>query len=226
VQGAFVLFDPAADRITVINRARAEKRFQPASTFKMLNSLIAIETRAVKDENEIVPYGGGPQPFPDWEKDMSLRDAMRVSSVPVYQEVARRIGLRRMRHWVQAVGYGNERVGEVVDRFWLHGPLAISTVEQARFAARLARRDLPFAPATMAKVRDILRIEKGADYELFAKTGWARTSKPDTGWWVDWVEHGDRVHSFAINIAMPSKDDIPKRQAIARVLLRELGVLP
>ena len=61
VPGAFVLYDVAGDRYVTVNGKRAETRYVPASTFKIANSLIALETGVVKDENEIVPYGGKPQ---------------------------------------------------------------------------------------------------------------------------------------------------------------------
>ena len=95
VNGTFVLFDVAADRLVIHNQQRAEKRFIPASTFKIANSLIGLSTGAVASVDEVLPYGGKPQPFKAWEQDMSLRDAIKVSNVPVYQELARRIGRHR-----------------------------------------------------------------------------------------------------------------------------------
>src|SRR5688572_22755284 len=94
VSGTFVLFDVGADTMQVFNRPRAEERFVPASTFKIVNALIGLKTGAVRDVEEVLPYGGKPQPIAAWEKDMSLRDGMRVSNVPVFQELARRIGPR------------------------------------------------------------------------------------------------------------------------------------
>lgn len=133
--GTFALYDVAADRVVVVDSARATRRYTPASTYKIANSLIALETGAVADESEVVPYGGEPQPVEAWEQDMNLADAFAASNVPVYQEIARRVGLGRMQEWVDRLDYGNRRLGEVPDRFWLDGPLAISAVEQVRFLA-------------------------------------------------------------------------------------------
>ena len=224
--GTFVLYDASAGRLTVVDRARAARRYVPASTFKIANSLIALETGAVKDEREVIPYGGKPQPFPQWERDMDLRDAIRVSNVPVYQEVARRIGRKRMQARLDRLGYGNRRIGTVVDRFWLDGPLQISAMEQARFVARLAQGKLPLSERSQRIVRDILRVEEKGGAALFAKTGWASGPTPQIGWWVGWVEREGRVYSFALNIDMASADDTPKRVAIGRSLLARLGVLP
>lgn len=224
--GTFVLYDVADERLVVVNPARAEQRFLPASTYKIPNSLIAFETGVVADENQVLPYGGGPQPFEHWERDMHLRDAIQASSVPIYQEVARRVGLERMQAWVDRLEYGNRSLGEVVDRFWLDGPLEISAMEQVRFLARLAQRRLPASERSQRLVREILRIEETPDYALFAKTGWAIRRSPEIGWWVGWVERGDRVYCFALNIDMAGKADVPKRIPLGRTLLRRLAVLP
>lgn len=225
VVGTFALFDPATNHLTLVNPARAERRYPPASTFKIANSLIALETGAVADEEEVIPYGGQPQPFDAWEQDMGMRDAIRISNVPIYQEIARRVGLRRMRDWIDRLDYGNEEIGRVVDRFWLDGPLEISAIEQTHFLARLARQDLPASPRSQSIVRDILRIEEKDGAALFAKTGWFTSAEPNIGWWVGWVERGGKVYAFALNIDMSSMEDAPKRLEIGRKLLAELGAL-
>ena len=225
--GAFVLFDVSADRMTIVGAARARRPYVPASTFKIPNSLIALETGAVADEREVIPYGGKPQPFPQWERDMDMRDAIRVSSVPVYQEIARRIGRKRMQDHLDRLGYGNRRIGTVVDRFWLDGPLEISALEQVRFLARLARGKLPLSERSQRIVREILRVEEKDGVALFAKTGWASgPAPPMTGWWVGWVERDAKVYAFALNIDMATADDTAKRIPIGRSLLSRLGVLP
>lgn len=224
--GTFVLYDASRDALTVVDRARAARRYVPASTFKIPNSLIALETGAVKDEREVIPYGGKPQPFPQWERDMDMRDALRASSVPVYQEIARRTGRKRMQAHLDRLGYGNRRIGTVVDRFWLDGPLQISAIEQARFLALLAQGKLPLSERSQGTVRDILRLEEKDGAAVFAKTGWASgPTPPMIGWWVGWVERDGRVYAFALNIDMASADDTPKRIAIGRSLLARLGVL-
>src|SRR5690606_11443426 len=93
VTGTFVLYDVDAGKSIVHNRSRARQRFVPASTFKIPNSMIGLAAGAVKSVDEVLPYGGQPQPFDTWERDMGLREAISLSNVPIYQELARRIGL-------------------------------------------------------------------------------------------------------------------------------------
>ncbi|MFN3745599.1 MAG: class D beta-lactamase [Hyphomicrobiaceae bacterium] len=218
--GTLVVYDVAADRLTGIGAARAARRYVPASTFKIPNSLIALETGVVKDAGEVFRYDGKPRPVKAWEKDMTLREAMAASNVPVYQEIARRIGLARYRDWMARLDYGNRQLGTIVDQFWLDGPLEISAVEQARFLASFGAGRLPVSERSRGVVRDIVRIEEKAGRALFAKTGWSGK----IGWWAGWVEQGSRITSFALNMDMTRLEDAPKRIAIGKELLARLGV--
>ena len=226
VTGTFVLYDVSADRYTVHNRARAKVRYVPASTFKVPNTLIGLSLGSVASVDEVLPYGGRPQPLAVWEQDMSLREAIKVSNVPVYQELARRTGLKRMREQVAKLDYGNGTIGTVVDKFWLVGPLKISAVEQAVFQARLAQDKLPFPKTAMAGTREIMLTEKTPGYSLYSKTGWTDASVPGTGWWAGWVQKGDRVYAFALNIDIVGDADGPKRVPLGKASLAALGIIP
>jgi beta-lactamase class D len=223
--GTFVLYDAAADYLTLIDAKRAERRFVPASTFKIANTIIALETGVVKDENEIIPYGGQPQPFKTWEKDMSMREAIALSAVPIYQELARRIGLERYREWLPRLDFGNRKTGTIVDTFWLDGPLEISAVEEARFVARLAQQKLDASIRSQSIARDIIRLESRDGKILYGKTGWRFSSAPNLGWWTGWVEQNGKISAFSLNIDMPAATDAPKRVAVGKAMLSKLGVL-
>lgn len=224
--GTFVLYDVAGDRLVTVNTARAEQPFVPASTFKIPHSLIALETGAVADEHEIVPYGDQPQPVAAWEQDMALPEAVRQSNVPVFQELARRIGTEAEQDWLVRLGYGNTQVGVEVERFWLDGPLEISAVEQVRWLARLARQDLPATADHQAVVRDLLLVEDNGRYALYGKTGWATDTTPQVGWWVGWVERDGGIYAFALNMDIGTAADAELRIPLGRDLLHRLEILP
>ena len=224
VTGSFVLYDVPTDRLTLVDAKRAGTRYVPASTFKIANSLIALETSVVKDENEVIPYGGKPQPFKTWERDMPMREAITASNVPIYQELARRIGLARYHQWLDRLDYGNRQTGTALEAFWLDGPLEISAIEQARFVARLALNQLPISDRSQTIVRDILKLESKEGRTLFGKTGWRFSSVPQLGWWTGWVDSGGKITTFSLNIDMPSPQDAPKRVAIGKSMLATLGI--
>lgn len=224
VVGTFAHLDLQTDRMTLANPARAAQRFIPASTFKIVNALIALETGAVADETEVIPWGGHPQPISSWEKDMTLGAAMSASNVPVFQEVARRIGIKRYEHWLDRLDYGNGRVGQVVDRFWLDGPLRISAIEQASFLAPLALRQLPMSKRSQEIVAGFLNIESRGGRTLYAKTGWCTATEPQIGWWVGWVDGANRLDTFALNIDMGGASDGPRRVAAGKSMLAALDL--
>ena len=153
VTGTFVVHDVATGEYVGHDRQRAAIRYVPASTYKIPNSLIGLATGAVSSVDEVLPYGGGPTYLPQWARDMPLREAIRISNVPVYKELARRIGMPCMREGLRRLDYGNMDAGSVIDAFWLDGPLKISALEQTRFLGRLAQGKLPFPTAAMAAVR-------------------------------------------------------------------------
>lgn len=224
VTGTFIVHDLAQDSYTVHDRKRAETRYVPASTYKIPNSLIGLATGVVANVDQVLPYGGGPTRRPEWAHDMSLRDAIRISNVPVYQGLARRIGIERMRDGLRQLDYGNMDPGTVVDTFWLEGPLKISALEQTVFLDKLVQDSLPVPKAAMAVVREILRQEGAA--ELYAKTGWgARDTGIDIGWWVGWVKKDGKVYTFALNLDIPDNATGAKRVPLGKASLQALGLL-
>lgn len=226
ITGTFVRLNIATDRVTLVNELRAQKRYIPASTFKIANSLIAIETGAVKGPADVFAWDGKPALMKDWERDMTLAEAIRVSNVPVYQEIARRVGLKRYEDWLDRLGYGNANPGTMVDRFWLDGPLTISAIEQTSFLAALALQELPLSKAAQLAVKDMLLQDTRDGRRLYAKTGWLTTTTPQIGWWVGWVEGDGRIDTFALNIDVRTEADLSKRKEVGLALLARLGLYP
>src|SRR5215218_7552184 len=79
--GTFAVLDLAGNRIVVSDRERAGTGFLPASTFKVPNSLIALETGVAADaDSTIFPWDRVVRDFDAWNQDHTLRSAIKVSS--------------------------------------------------------------------------------------------------------------------------------------------------
>lgn len=207
----------------------ADRRLIPASTYKILNSLIALHTGVVLDTGTVIPWDSIVRARTELNRDLTLAESFRLSAVPHYQEVARRIGTERMQGHVDAARYGNRTISGGVDAFWLTGDLRISPREQVDLLERLYRDGLPFTHAAMQATRQMMLVEQTERYTLRAKTGWAQPSGgAQIGWWVGWVERGDDVHVFAIALTSPVPDPRfgPARQQVAREVLAALQILP
>ncbi|WP_394694280.1 penicillin-binding transpeptidase domain-containing protein [Hyphobacterium sp.] len=204
------------------NPERAAQGFLPASTFKIANSLIILETGVIEDPVSDTIAWDGVERGGSWDQDQSLRSAFRRSAVWAYQSWVREVGHDRMQELVSAMGYGNGDIGapDSPDLFWLEGPLEISAQEQIDFLGRLYSRDLPFRADVMDRVIEIMEADRGDDWVIRAKTGWAIRDEPNTGWYVGWLETGDDVFFFAMNMELDfAEDDGRNRIRIARYAL-------
>jgi beta-lactamase class D len=224
VEGSIVIYDLNRNQWYQHNPQRNTKEFAPASTFKILNSLIALETGVIPNESAVLTWDGVRRDIPEWNRDLTMREAIKVSAVWFYQVLARRVGYAKMQKWVTQVGYGNQKIGkpENIDNFWLNGYLQITPQQQIQFLRRLQKNDLPFSPRVIATVKDIMVVEKTANYTLRGKTGWSMEQK--VGWFVGYLEQGKNTYFVAMNID-PKKDAQKARLEITRRCLKDLGLL-
>lgn len=185
----FELSDNSHDQILLYNLERCSRRFSPASTFKIMNSLLALETNVAPDENLIIRWDGAER-RPEWNKDMNMREAFEVSCVPYYQELARRIGAVEMQKWLDTVRYGNKRIGPAVDMFWLNDTLQISPDEQVGLMKKLYFDKLPMSQRSQRIVRSLMLREDSIGYRLYYKTGTHMSESPrlTRAWLVGFVE--------------------------------------
>lgn len=185
----FELSDNSHDQILLYNLERCSRRFSPASTFKIMNSLVALETNVAPDENLIIRWDGTER-RPEWNKDMNMREAFKVSCVPYYQELARRIGEVDLQKWMDTVRYGNKRIGPAVDMFWLNDTLQISPDEQVGLMKKLYFDKLPMSQRSQRIVRSLMLREDSTEYRLYYKTGTQMSESPrlTRAWLVGFVE--------------------------------------
>jgi beta-lactamase class D len=142
--GTFVGYKVDDYLIIASDKVRSGEGKLPASTFKIPNSIIALETGVVEDpDKDVFKWDGVTRSIEAWNKDHTLRSAIAASAVPVYQEIARRIGQERMQKYVDLLDYGNRDIGGGIDQFWLTGNLRIDPIQQIDFVDRLRRGVLP-----------------------------------------------------------------------------------
>jgi beta-lactamase class D len=200
----------------------------PASTFKIPNSLIALETGVVGDpDKDIFKWDGVVRGIEAWNRDHTMRTAIAASAVPVYQEIARRIGAERMKKYLDQFEYGNCDIGGGIDQFWLTGNLRIDPVEQIDFVDRLRRGVLPVSKRSQDLVRDILPVTKVGDTVIRAKSGLlgAEQGKPSLGWMVGWAEKGSAQTVFALNMDCREPRHIAERMSITQQCLGDIGAI-
>jgi beta-lactamase class D len=219
-----------AGEISVSDVERAQAAYLPASTFKIPNTVIALETGVVASLDDPVFKWDGKvrsidgKPVDGWNRDQPLREAFRNSTVWIYQEIARKVGPERMAHYVSAFDYGNADItGVPIDQFWLSGALRISALGQIAFLDKLRSGTLPVSARAQTLATEAMLLERTDAYVLRGKTGWAFDQK--IGWFVGWIETGKRSHLFALNLDVATPRSIKARVEIVKAAARQLGYM-
>lgn len=225
VQGTIVMSSLNGGKTFIHNDLRAGQRFSPASTFKIPNTLIALEEKVLAGKDDIFKWDGQIHDVATWNHDQTLTSAFKVSCVWCFQELARRVGAEKYQQYLRDLNYGEWREPFVATTFWLDGSLQISALEQVNFLRRVYRRELPLSDPAYETLKHIMLVEEGNTYTLWAKTGWAARVTPPVGWYVGYVETPTDVWVFATNIELRDEKDLELRQKLTRSALQVKGVI-
>jgi beta-lactamase class D len=227
VTGTFALMDNGTGEFTIYNLSRyRDSSYLPASTFKIVNSLIGLQTGVITNDSMIIKWDGIKR-REAWDKDLSMYQAFRVSSVPYYQEVARRIGRDTMQHWLDSISYGSRKITTKIDTFWLDNSLKITPDEQLGLVKRLYFHQLPFFKVYQEMVKNAMKFEDNSNYLLSYKTGWGSENGKQIGWMLGWIVENQHPYFFVLNIESedPGIDMVNTRLKMLKDILKHLGFL-
>jgi beta-lactamase class D len=227
VTGSFVLYDESKDQWIRYNPAQLKEPFIPASTFKICNSLIGLETGVIPNENFVIHWDSIVRQNPKWNTDHDLKSAYKNSVVWYYQELARRVGRERMKYWLDKAAYGNSDTSGGIDGFWLTGGLRITPEQQIDFLKRLKHNQVPFSQRSIDIVKNIMIAKDTLNYIVRAKTGWGDEPGRIIGWYVGYIEKNRDFYYFATCIQstnLQTPDFGKARIAITYKILDELHI--
>ena len=229
VKGSILIYDLNKDIYYSNDFEWSNKGNLPASTFKIVNSIIGLETGVIENDSVIFKWDGEKKWLKTWEQDLILRDAFQSSCVHCYQEVAKKVGSKRMNDYVSKLNYGNLKIDSTnIDKFWLEGESRISQMQQIDFLKRLYNFELPISKRTESIMRDIMLIEVTDQYKLSGKSGLSNNNGKYNGWFVGFVEFKNNTYLFATNLEPKKELDIDsfikKRLDLTLHGLRKLDV--
>jgi beta-lactamase class D len=230
-EGCFAIMDNGTGRFTIYNLPRyRDSAYLPASTFEIVNALIGLQTGVITNDSMIIKWDGVERSFPEWNKGLTMYEAFRVSSVPYFQEVARRIGRDTMQRWLDSLSYGAKKITSRVDTFWLDRSLKLKPDEQLGLVKRLYFNQLPFFKLNQEIVKNAMVFEENTAYTLAYKTGWGTwdsVHKKHIGWMVGWIEEDRQPNFFVLNLesADPDFDMRAARMRILKSCLQQLDLM-
>jgi len=221
VEGTLLIESLNGDVQYTNNSAKVALANIPASTFKIPNTLIALEEGVIKDQFEIIKWDGVERQYAPWNADQTLATAFARSCVWCYQRFAKQLGDARYQHYLNAFDYANKKTGKDVTTFWLEGDLRVSPRDQINFLRKVYFEQLPVQPRNIQILKEIMLVEETPAYTLRAKTGW----KGKDGWYVGYVEAGDEVWFFAHHMTVNDQADLPLRRRMVIETLNLKGII-
>jgi beta-lactamase class D len=231
VRGCFGLFDNGKGEFSIYNLTRfRDSAYTPASTFKIINSLVGLQTGRATNEKTVFQWDSTKKSREECQKDMTMEDAFRLSCVPWYQQLASKIGKDTMQRWLDSLGYasknGQFKIADNLETFWLDNSMTITADEQLGMVKRLYFNQLPFQRRPQEIVRGMMKWEDNSNYQLSYKTGWGFL--PDghsLGWVVGWIEENKHPYFFVLQVESADKEADLKaiRMRILKGILKQYG---
>lgn len=182
--GTAVLYEPARDRYSIYNPTLAQVRRSPCSTFKIISSLIALESGVIVPGDSTLRWSGERFWNPDWNRDMDFPAAFRTSCVWYFRQIIDTIGQPRMQQALATLDYGNCDISDwqgrlntnndnpVLTGFWIESSLKISPKEQVDVMARIFGDDSPYAPQTLEQLQQVMLVSEPTEaLAIYGKTG-------------------------------------------------------
>lgn len=226
--GTIIVYDLNKNTIILYNEEGSNNGILPASTFKIYNALIALETKVAPTKDFVIEWDGIKYQYPEWNKDHTLESAFKNSVVWYFQELARKTGKARMATYLGELHYGNMDISQGIDTFWLEGNLKISAKEQLDLLVQLYKNELPFSKASQETVKEMMILEKNQKYTLRGKTGTVtRLADVYYSWFVGYLEQKNNVYFFATNLKKAKSDSGGEGEAkeITEKILKEMKLM-
>lgn len=224
-EGTFIVKDLDDQKSFEYHKSLLDQKVAPCSTFKITNSLIALDCGAIKKDDSKMKWDGTKHSIETWNQDQDLQSAVTNSCVWYFQNIAKKIGRKRMESYLKKLQYGNQDCSGELTTFWLGdgNTLTINANQQVEFLSKLFEDKLPVSKKAMSETRELIKLKEVNGSTLFGKTGTYRNSV--TGWFVGAVKKKERTFIFATKISAKENASGPNARKITESVLTEIGLL-
>lgn len=207
----FILIDGSTSEIIKEFGSGIEERVTPASTFKIVLSLMGYDAGILQDEQTPVwHFQEGYDDFLEsWKQSQTPKTWMNDSCIWFSKTIALKLGLEIIEQYLSSFEYGNQdfSTGMVppgsTNPAWVSSSLKISPKEQVEFIQKMIREELPISNNALQMTKNLLfKEEIAGGWKLFGKTGLGSTIDENNKslkirWFLGWVESYQNFFPFA-----------------------------
>lgn len=215
VKGSFGFFDNGQGHFTIYNLPRyRDSAYQPAATFDIVQSLVALQTGTLADTSARIPGSlWATMNNGDTNKlaasILTLRGAFQnvdnAGNIG-FRAISGLLGKDSLKKWIDSLHYGNRDISGPIDSFWFDNHLKLTSDEQLGLMKRLYFDQLPFFNRPQKLVREMMPLESNSVYRLAYKTGQGINEDGHAvGWVLGWVEENKHPYFFVVNLEAEDK---------------------
>jgi beta-lactamase class D len=228
-EGTFVLTEIGSDDPPLVyNIQRSRLRIPPADTYKILASLIILETEVVSSLDDEIEWNGDGPIVSLSSRTQTLTSAFDKPVDWVYAQLGDDVGPDRIQVWTSRAGYGNENTTSPDGRMWRDGTLTVTAFDQAEFMAELFGGQHPFDRYTAFDVMGLMTQDTGPGWTMSHQAATAYLDDDVFGWLIGSVKTADGSWAFAMNTDLVEGEYlvVTRRLAVTRAILEAMEILP
>ena len=230
----FILINGSTNEIIREFGPNIEERITPASSFKIVLSLMGYDAGVLQDEQTPTwKFQEGYDDFLEsWKQSQTPQTWMNRSCIWFSKIIALQLGLETIEQYLSSFEYGNQdfTTGMVppgpINPAWVSSSLQISPKEQVEFVQKMIQGRLSVSSDALQMTKNLLYKEEVSEgWKLYGKTGLGSAvdkngKKLKVRWFVGWVESGQNSFPFAYLL---QQHEIDILQTVPRVkqLLKE-----
>ena len=212
-QAAFVAIDNGE---ILYSEGDIHERYSPCSTFKIALSVMGFDSGILEDEHQptwdyFEEYATLlPDILESWKQPHDPQLWIQNSCVRYSQILTQILGYEQFDRYVKLFEYGNCDLQNDLLYAWLMKSLKISPMEQVVFIEKLLNQLLPVSGlAQKMSTRLLYREELENGWTLYGKTGSGSVDSFSNGWFVGWIQKGDRKILFAQHLFEEKVEGVP-----------------
>ncbi len=204
IRGCAVWYSPAENRYVFYNEEMCRQEVSPYSTFKIVSALSGLKNGVLEDADSVMRYSGTVYPVPEWNRDLTLKEAVQSSCIWYFRQVIDAVGRETLEKELTLLEYGNCDLSDwegsginplpELNGFWLGSSLKISPLEQTQVLKRIFEGESIYGEEETAVLKELLRVSDDGGRQIYGKTG----SGSGEAWFVGFCEENGGRAYFAV----------------------------